>query len=235
MSIPCGTPVIDWFNQDGTNVSVVFTYEISITGILTLTVYTEDIIFSGDCSIYFVFYYSLQPSIFVQSNVFIVTIVNPCLPPPGCINIPGCGIPPTTVNPPSIDISIDITVTVDVTIELPPWNCGNPGCNTQIIPTCVDCNIGGGAVVVIVDTNISISITDCTNICGDTSDGVVHVIVIQGCLGTTCIDVDVDIVVYNPCFDPNYYYIQPVPMPQIQYVLYSTTQYTLQYFNVVGT
>jgi hypothetical protein len=142
-------------------------------------VHCDDIVYALDINIYLSVNYVMNPSIVVTSNVFVVTIVNPCVPPPLCINIPGCGLPPPVVNPPTIDIDITVTVTVEVNIELPTWNCGNVGCNTQIIPVCVDCNIGGGAAVaVIINNTININISSCVGICGTGPEGQVHVIYI---------------------------------------------------------
>jgi hypothetical protein len=141
---------------------------------------------AGDYSIQFYVYYSFHASVTIYSNIFIVTVVNPCIPPPGCINIPGCGILPPVVNPPSITIDIDITVTVEVNVVLPPWTCGTPGCDTQITPICIDCNIGSGNVVVIVNNEINININNCVGICGTDPNGTTVIIVIQGCLGVIC-------------------------------------------------
>jgi hypothetical protein len=178
--VPCGEPVII-FSSGGFELDLnVFIVTCNVND-CTLAIYTQDITFSGEISISFTFYYSGMPSVSVTSNVFIVVIVNPCLPPPGCIGIPGCGVGPPTVIGPSIDIVIDVTVTVDVVVELPPWNCGNPGCDTQVIIDCtINCDIGGGGVVVIINNEININIDtcDCNGCCGENGDGNVIIIVV---------------------------------------------------------
>lgn len=112
-----------------------------------------------------------------------------------------------------MSISIDVTVTVDVSYTLPPWSCNTPGCDDVIIHDCVHCDIGTGGVIVVVNNEINIHIDSCVDICGDGPDGNTVVIVVSGCIGTVCADIDVDVIVYNPCFDPNYYSIMPVPEP----------------------
>lgn len=216
----CGEPVVVFTTSVGLEINIIF--DIQCTGFqCSVIVFTADIALCADYDIVFNFYYSGMPSVVVQSNVFIITVVNPCLPPPDCINIPGCGILPPTVEPPSVSIDIDVTVTVEVEIELPSWTCGTVGCDTQVDPICIDCDIGVGNTVVIVNNSINIHINNCNNnICGSDPSGNTVIIVIQGCLGVVCSPVDVPVTIYNPCLDEDLFTIMPVPVPQIQYTLF---------------
>jgi hypothetical protein len=177
-----------------------------------------------------------MPSITVTSNIFVVIIVNPCIPPPNCIFIIGCGIPDPTVNPPSIDIEIEVTVTVDVVIELPPWNCGTPGCDTQVIVDCtINCDINGGGTVVIINNEINIHIDTCEGICVDSPNGNVIIIVLQGCLDLVCVPIDVPVIIYNPCLDPDMFQLIPVPLPQIDLELFTEITVSWSGFTVIST
>lgn len=223
-SITCGVPVIEWSYSNGNELDVIFIDNRSITGSFSLAVVGSiDITWVGEYDIYFSFYYSQQPSVFVHSVIFTVIIINPCIPPPLCWQIPGCGVYPPTLTPPTIDIDINVTISVSTSITIPSWDCGSPLCQNQIIIDCFDCNIGGQTdVVVIIENTITINIENCGTICTQNPGGTTVIIVIQGCLGTVCVPIDVPVVIYNPCLDPNYFTIQPVALPEIQYVLYQT-------------
>lgn len=141
--------------------------------------------------------------------------MNPCIPPPDCHLIFGCGIVHPPVHPPIIDIHIDVIVTVSVTTTLPPWTCDLPECDPQIIyhtddVICChwcDCGPGGdstGTVVVIINNTITIDIDTCGDICGTDANGETYVIIVTGCLGVVCEPVECEIVIYNPCLDPDY-------------------------------
>jgi hypothetical protein len=202
LTVNCGSPVIVIQDANGFAISGIFVHVGS-----SLTVYVDDVNFAGTYSMYFVFFYDGMPSVSISSNIFIVTVINICIPPPGCITIIGCGIPDPIVIPPTT-ITIDVTVTIDVSIDLPSWNCGTPGCDTQIIPVCPGCDDQFGVgVIVIVDTTINIHLDTCVGICGSDPNGTVIVIVIEGCLGDICEPVDCDVVIYNPCLDPDYFVI----------------------------
>jgi hypothetical protein len=203
----CGVPMIVFTTSSGMGLPIIFVDDRTVTGSFTISVYTDNVAYGGEFNLQFFFYYSGMPSLTVYSNVFTVVVVNVCIPPPGCITIIGCGIQPPTVTPPSIVIEIEVTVTVDVTYELPPWNCGTPGCDIQIDPICIDCDIGGGAVVVIVNNEINIHIDSCVDICTGDPSGNVVIIIVTGCLGDICTPVEVPITIYNPCLDPNYFAI----------------------------
>lgn len=174
---------------------------------------------------------------YVYSNIFVVIVVNPCIPPPDCIGIPGCGIVQPPVNPPTVDIHIDYTITQSVLVyNIPPWTCDLPECDPQITydtddviccHTC-DCSDTGtstGVVVVIINNTIQIDIDTCGEICGNDENGETYIIILHGCLGTTCTDVEVDITIYNPCLDPDYLQIQPVALPSIVYTLAQSSQW----------
>jgi hypothetical protein len=233
----CGVYIIDFMYANGNALDTIFIDNRSFVGSFSLQVFTGNELLAGEYSLVFRVTFAAHPSVVVVSQVFVVVVVNPCVPPPLCITIIGCGIPPPTVTPPAINISIDVTVSVEVNYDIPSWGCSNPGCTTQITPVCIDCNIGGGggAVVVIVNNVINININSCVDICVDDPNGSVHVIVIQGCLGTSCIDIDVDVIIYNPCLDPDQYQILPVPMTDINYVLFETGVFTHAPFQVIGT
>jgi hypothetical protein len=189
VATPCGDPVLVFMTSTGFELEIVFSYDITcVLDICDLIIDTSDVAFAGDYSIQFFFFYSGMPSCIIYSNIFVVTVVNICVPPPGCIGIPGCGIPDPTIVVPVIDIDINVTVTVDVTIDLPSWGCGTPGCDTEVIVDCtINCDIGGGGVVVIVNNEINIHIDSCAGgICGDTPAGNTIIIVIEGCLGVIC-------------------------------------------------
>jgi hypothetical protein len=217
VTVNCGEPSMIFYDSFGFALDITI-FDYSCTGyVCGLTVFTTEINVSIDISIQFMFFYSGMPGVYVTSNVFIITIVNPCLPPPDCIFIIGCGIPPTTVNPPVIDIQIEVTVSVDVVIDLPPWNCGTPGCDTQVIIDCtINCDMGGSGVVVIINNEINIHIDscDCNGCCGDTPDGNVIIVVVTGCLDINiCVDVDVPVTIYNPCLDINIFQLVPITIP----------------------
>jgi hypothetical protein len=177
-----------------------------------------------------------MPSVSIYSDVFVVVVINICLPPPGCIDIIGCGVPPTTVNPPDIIIDISVTVTVDVVVSLPPWNCGTPGCNSQVIIDCtVNCDIGTGGTVVIVNNEINIHIDTCVDFCGDSPDGNVIVIIIQGCIDIICNEVPIDVIVHNPCIDITLFMIQPVIVPDLTCTLYDPCTWEHSPFDIIAT
>jgi hypothetical protein len=236
VSVNCGSPFLVWQTDIGFSLDIIFSYDTCIDSVCDLIVYC-DIDCAGEYSIQFNFYYNGMPSVNVQSNVFVVIVVNICIPPPGCINIIGCGIPDPVVNPPSIDIQIEVTVSVDVTIELPPWNCGTPGCDTVIIPICINCDVVlGGDVVVIVNNEINIHIDscDCNGCCDGGSDGSTIIIIINGCLGVVCAPVEIPVVVIFPCFDVSLYYIQPMPIPDFSCVLLENCVWTHDSFIIVS-
>jgi hypothetical protein len=154
LDVNCGLPMLYFHTIDGFYVSIIFTYDIDCTSGIncSISVWTDDVSFSGSFELQFTFYFSGNPSVCITSNIFIVHVINICIPPPGCINIPGCGILPPTVMPPSVTIEIEITVSIDVTIDLPSWNCGTPGCDQQVIIDCtINCDMGGSGVVVIIN------------------------------------------------------------------------------------
>jgi hypothetical protein len=236
MPVSCGDAHVEFITHDLRQISVIFSEDRTVQTEWTISVFTEDLLLAGEYQLMFKFYYAQQPHIYVYSNIFVVIVVNPCIPPPNCITIIGCGLPTPVVNPPAINISIDVTVTVEVNYVLPSWNCGSPGCNTQIVPVCVDCSINGNVdVVIIVDNTININILACGNMCGSNPNGDVYIIVIQGCLGTVCADIDVSVTILNPCFNPDMYTIQPVPLPEIQFSLYTEVSVTHNSFDVVAS
>lgn len=232
----CGEPVIEFVLSTGFALPSIFTVQCELSGACVILVWTNQIEYCIDYNLQFNFYYSLEPSIVVISNVFIVTIINPCVPPPLCIIIIGCGIDVPVVNPPTVDIHIDVTVTINVDYTLPTWNCGNPGCDTQIIPVCVDCSIEGQTdIVILVENTITINIEACGSWCVDNPTGSVYVIVIEGCLGTICVPVDCEVVIHNPCLDPDYYQIMPIDLETINYTPFQTGQFTHPLFPIQGT
>jgi hypothetical protein len=90
-----------------------------------------------------------------------------------------------------------------------------PECDPQIIyhtddVICChwcDCGPGGdstGTVVVIINNTITIDIDTCGDICGTDANGETYVIIVTGCLGVVCEPVECEIVIYNPCLDPDY-------------------------------
>jgi hypothetical protein len=232
VDVNCGSPTLIFMDQAGFSISLIFTINDLGDGNFSLTVFTDDISFGGYFTMSFIFYYSGMPSVNIYSSVFVVIIVNPCIPPPGCIGIPGCGILPPTVVPPSIDISIEVTITIDIDYELPPWHCGTPGCDTQIEPICVDCIIcchgcncgdGGdstGTVVVIVENHINILIESCGDICGSDPGGTTYIIIIDGCIGGICSPVECEVIIYNPCLDASLFLVTPIQVPDFECVLY---------------
>jgi hypothetical protein len=216
----CGVPMLIFSDIDGFSLAAIFNDDRSIAGHYSLSVYTQNALAAGEYHLHYTFYYSGMPSTNVVSGTFVIIVVNVCDPPPNCIDIPGCGIPPITVDPPTIDISIEVTVTVETSFTLPPWVCGTPGCGTQVIPICIDCNLGGGGIVVIVDNTITIHVTDCTDICSDDNNSVTVIIVIQGCLGVVCSEIDVPVIIYNPCVDIDFFGLMPVTIPDHHCELY---------------
>lgn len=221
--VPCGDPMVIFSTTSFFLVSDIFTTNVCIGFECEITIYTADVSFVGEYEIVFVFFYSGMPSVTVVSNVFTVIVVNPCIPPPGCIGIPGCGIEPPVVGPPDINIQIEVTVTVDVTYEMPPWTCTTPGCGTQVNPGCVNCDIGTGGVVVIVDNEINIHIDSCVDICTEDPNGNTIIIIVDGCLGSICTEIEIEIIVYNPCLDSSLVTIVPGLVPDISYTIYEDT------------
>jgi hypothetical protein len=143
------------------------------------------------------------------------------MPPTDCLTIPGCGIAPVTIQAPE-EFSLEVTVTVEMNSLLPAWTVSTPGCGSQITPVCIDCNVGVGGYVSIVNGIISIHVTDCTGICDDDNDSITVVFVIRGCLGLACADVDVAVIIYNPCVDISYFAITPITMPAHQCELFDS-------------
>jgi hypothetical protein len=106
-------------------------------------------------------------------------------------------------------------------------------------------------VVVIVNNEINIHIDTCVDIdiCGTTPDGNVIIIVIEGCIDTTCVPVEVPVTVINICFDINFFTIIPVTVPDIEcpvfdngcswthedFILQATTQVIFEMCVVVYT
>jgi hypothetical protein len=231
-------PTIQFTTDLGFEIDIIFSWDNCVGTLCWLEVYCDVVDCAGDYSIQFYVFYSGMPSVVVYSNVFVVTVINICIPPPGCINIPGCGIPDPTVVAPIIDINIEVVVTVNVAVEIPPWSCGTPGCDTQVIVDCtINCDIGGGGVVVIVNNEINITIDscDCNGCCGDTPDGNTIIIVIQGCIGVICEPVEVPVIIYNPCFDINLFMIQSIAIPDFDCVLYTDCVWQHNPFVVIST
>jgi hypothetical protein len=198
----CGTPIVEWDRVDGqgTALEIMFVDELTVSTEFAVTIYATEQEMVGDYNIQFRFYFAQKPDVVITSDVFVLTIVSPCIPPPGCIDIADCGIAPPTVYVPDITITIDVTVSVSVTVDLPAWGCANEGCTNYVTPVCVDCEIGGHTdVVIIVDNTITINIETCEGICPDGPDGEVHIIIIEGCLGDVCVPVEIPCVIYNPC------------------------------------
>jgi hypothetical protein len=78
-----------------------------------------------------------------------------------------------------------------------------------------------------------INIETCsTGLCPDSPDGETHVIIIEGCLGDICEPIECEIVIYNPCLNPDLYTIMPVDIPQIQYTLFQDGVYHHDPFTV---
>jgi hypothetical protein len=229
----CGTPSIQIVTSTGLTQLwywITIDYDLSI-----IIINCDDIDVSGSYTFVFYYFSSISVTNFSVSTEFIITIINVCIPPPNCITIIGCGIPPPTVLPPTIDIDISVTVNVDISVTLPPWSCGTPGCNTQVITGCVDCNIGTGNVVVIVNNEINININNCSGgLCGTDPNGVTVIIIIEGCLGVICTPIDVPVVVFNPCLDEEFFQIQPINVPDIHYTLYESSQFTHESFIMIG-
>jgi hypothetical protein len=221
--INCGAPMVTFQTSMGFHISTVFNMNAcDINGWCSVSIYSVDITIAGSYELQFFFYYAGMPSISVYSNVFVVIVIDICVPPPGCINIPGCGIPDPVVNPPSVDIEIEVTVGVDISIDLPSWNCGTPGCDSEVIITCGDCDIGSGNVVVVIDNHIDIHIGNCVTIdCGNTPAGNTIIVVVVGCITIdVCSEVDVPITIYNPCTDPAYVSIIGSLIPDFTYTPY---------------
>jgi hypothetical protein len=129
LTVNCGSPEVVFITPLGFHIEIIFSFDNCVNFECSLIVHTDLEIYAGEYQIQYVFFFSGMPDTVIYSNVFIVIVINPCIPPPGCIDIPGCGIGPPTVIGPSVDIEIVITLTVDVVIDLPPWNCGTPGCD----------------------------------------------------------------------------------------------------------
>jgi hypothetical protein len=128
VNVNCGSPVIIFTDTLGFELSIEF--EIICNGPdCAVVCVCVDISCAMEYELQFIFFYSGMPSVYVTSDIFVVVVVNVCVPPPGCIDIPGCGIPDPTINPPAVDIEIEITVGIDISIDLPSWNCGTPGCD----------------------------------------------------------------------------------------------------------
>lgn len=72
----------------------------------------------------------------------------------------------------------------------------------------------------IVNNEINISIDSCIELCEDDRNSITVVIVIQGCLGVVCSDIEVPVIVYNPCLDVNFFGIMPTSVPDITCDLY---------------
>jgi hypothetical protein len=231
----CGSPTVIFMTSTGFSIEVIFTIECDDNNLCQFIVWTDLTAYAGSYEYQFIFYYSGMPSVTITSEVFVIIVVDICVPPPGCITIIGCGIPDPVVNPPSIDIEIEVTVTVDTTIELPPWSCGTPGCDAEVIVVCVDCDIGETGVVVIVNNEISITIDSCIELCAQEGDSTTIVVVIEGCLGTVCCEVEVPVVIYNPCLDINFFGIMPVTVPDIECELYGSCTWEHQTFIIIGT
>jgi hypothetical protein len=213
---PCGDPLVVFTTDIFMEISIIYTIECDLN-ICNLITWCDDYDLVGDYSMQFIFFYSGMPGVYCTSDIFIVTVINIYLPPVGCINIPGCGIPDPVVNPPDVSIEISVTVGIDVSVVIPPWNCGTPGCDDHIIVDCtINCDIGGGGVVVIINNEINIHIDscDCNGCCGDTPDGNVIIVVVTGCLDINiCVDVDVPVTIYNPCLDINIFQLVPITIP----------------------
>jgi hypothetical protein len=100
---------------------------------------------------------------------------------------------------------------------------------------CVDCSINGNTdIVVIVDNTITINIDSCVEFCGTDPEGETYTIIIDGCLGTVCEPVECEIVILNPCLDPELYSIQPVELEEQHYTLFQQHTWTQQSFIVTG-
>jgi hypothetical protein len=101
---PCGELTVTWMTVDGFYLPNIFNIEVSITGIWTITVETDNVSMTGEYQIVFTVHYSGMPSVVVTSSVITVWVINPCIPPVDCINIPGCVVIPPVVQPPSINV-----------------------------------------------------------------------------------------------------------------------------------
>jgi hypothetical protein len=154
LMVNCGVPMMEFTTSVGFEIEVIFSFETCFENECMLTVYTEDLTLAGEYELQFVYYYSGMPSVYVTSEVFVVTVVNVCIPPPGCIDIVGCGVPPPTVYVPQVEIVVDYTITTEIVVDLPSWGCGTPGCSEEVVPVCVDCTINGLDIVVVVDNQI---------------------------------------------------------------------------------
>jgi hypothetical protein len=249
-STNCGVPVIEFMNADGTAYSSTIFLEDRSTSDYSLAInYLDDLELLGEYSLVFKFYYSQQPSNRVTSSAFTVHIINPCVPPVGCIDIDGCGILPPVLAGPEIEIHIEYTITQSVLVyEIPAWDCGSPFCAGQItystpdVLCCAGCLCcegpecdSTGTAIVIVDTSITIQIESCEDICGTDPAGTTYVFVVEGCLGDNCTPVECEIVIYNPCLDPDYFTVDPVTLPQIEYTLLQSGSYNHNDFTVLAT
>lgn len=88
----------------GFHIEVIFDYDTCINMQCALTIFTENYLYAGSYELQYAFFFTGMPDTRIYSNIFVVIVINPCLPPPGCIGIPGCGIDDPTVLPPSVNI-----------------------------------------------------------------------------------------------------------------------------------
>jgi len=105
----CGQATIVFMTTNDLPLASVFTQECTDEQ-CSLSVFDSVIESCGSYEMYFKFYYSGMPSVYVTSDVFSVTVINPCLPPVDCLSIEGCGLTIPEVHAPTESIKISYTV-----------------------------------------------------------------------------------------------------------------------------
>jgi hypothetical protein len=230
--VDCGAPELFFHTWTGMQLSEPFSL-ISDGNFDFLTVESNDVNEAGSYQLQFTFFYGLRPDITITSPVFTVTIVNPCMPPPGCINIEGCGISAPTLFAPMLEM-IHYTITEPlVTYEFLPWTCGIAECDAQIVySTLTEVTGDAGLAVMFTGHSLEVYYSGATDLGGVTTSGIQHTVEIVATLGYEVSVANCEVFIYNPCIDSAYLTVSAAEMEDIVYTMYETSLFTHEAFTI---
>lgn len=233
-AIDCGAPTLSFLTE--TNQAIdgsIFFEDRSSSGAWIFRIgFSDDINKAGNYRLKWRFHFASQPSVFIESPIFEVDVIDLCDPPTGYTQ-------PTLTVPSYLDL--EYTITDFDSYNLLPFVVSPPQCQGRVQYTFASnpSLVGaGGNLATFTSQGVELDLyyVGSTDLAGSSPGYTDYTCTITATIGQVTDSQTFNLRVKNPCMDPAYLQISNVAIPDIFYLLASNTgnQWNHQPFVIQG-